>query len=254
MGTRVAPTYACIFMGDFEETFLSEKWQGTQPSLWKGFINNIFFIWNDSVENLQLFMKELNNHHDYIKFTANYDIGNKSVPFLDMQVSINENGFISTDLYKKDSARVTYLLPSSCHPQHITRNIPYSLAYRLKRICSEPEDFLKRLGELKQDLISRKYHPRIIDEAFSKVKNISRSRALEKVVQTKEQKTPLITTFHPNLPSLTQIVRKHHQVMINESLLNCGPGFVPVHMQDSINLSQTTADLQRYNINFSELI
>ena len=29
------------------------------------------------------------------------------------------------------------------------------------------------------------------------------------------------------------------------SLLNCGPGFVPV--QDFINLSQTTADLQRYN-------
>ena len=100
----------------------------------------------------------------------------------------------------------------------LTHNTEYSiqLGIWVEKRCSEPEDFLKTLGELKQDLISRKYHTRIIDEAFSKVKSISRSRALEKVVQTKEQKTPLITTFHPNLPSITQIVRKHHQVMINE--------------------------------------
>ena len=95
---------------------------------------------------------------------------------------------MKTDLYKKDTAKVTYLLPSSSHPNHISRNIPYSLAYRLKRICSDPEDFSKRLEELKQDLLSRKYHPRIIDEAFKNVCKISRSKALEKVTQVSEEK------------------------------------------------------------------
>ena len=69
---------------------------------------------------------------------------------------------------------------------------------------------------MKQDLLSRKYHPRIIDEAFDKLRSISRSKALEKVSLVKEQKTPLVTTYHPNLPSITQIVRKHHEVMVKD--------------------------------------
>ena len=86
-------------------------------------------------------------------------------------------------------------MPSSSHPSHITRNIPYSLGYRLLRICSDPSNFSRRLEELKQALISRK------DEALNKVKKIDRKKALEKVQLVKEQETPLITKFHPNLPS-----------------------------------------------------
>ena len=63
-------------------------------------------------------------------------------------------------------------------PSHGTKNIPYSLGYRLLRICSNYDNFIKRLGELKEDLISRKYHLKIIDEAF---KNIKRKKAIEKV-------------------------------------------------------------------------
>ena len=40
--------------------------------------------------------------------------------------------------------------------------------------------------------------------------------ALEKVDIEKEQKTPLITTYHPSLPSISNIVRKHWGVMTNE--------------------------------------
>ena len=123
MGTRVAPTYACLFMGEFETVFLQAKWNGVQPNLWKRYIDNIWFLWNDTIENLELFMKEINSHHDYIKFTANYDTASKLVPFLVMQVSIDKNCYSKTDLYEKETAKVTYLLPSSCHPSHVTCNI-----------------------------------------------------------------------------------------------------------------------------------
>ena len=84
-----------------------------------------------------------------------------------------------TDLHTKDTARVQHLVPSSSHPAHITRNIPYSLGYRLLRICSNPNDLSKRLEQLKKDLISRKYHSKVIDEAFQKLIRISRKKALE---------------------------------------------------------------------------
>ena len=216
MGTKLAPTYACLFMGWLEEDFLQRKWGGIQPKIWRRFIDDIFFLWNGSVQDLETFMSELNNHHSHIKFTANYNPETKIVPFLDMNVKINQNGFIETDLHTKDTARIQYLLPSSSHPAHITRNIPYSLDYRLLRICSNPSDFSKRLEELKTDLMSRNYHSKIICEAFHKVKKICRKKALEKVQKEKDQETPLITKFHPNLPSLSKIIKKHWEVMTSE--------------------------------------
>ena len=149
MGTRLAPTYACLFMGSLEEEFLQEKWFGVQPKMFKRYIDDLFFLWDGSIEDLELFIFELNHHHNHIKFTANYNLETKEVPFLDMKVRIDDNGFIQTDLHTKDTARVQYLLPSSSHPAHITRNIPYSLGYRLLRICSNPNDLSKRLEQLK---------------------------------------------------------------------------------------------------------
>ena len=126
-------------------------------------------LWTGSIEELRDFLEFINKQHKFIKFTSEFDQETRSVPFLDMQVSINAEGKIVTDLYKKKTARVQYLLPSSCHPRHVTENIPYSLAYRLLRLCSNRDTFTMRLQELRQDLISRDYHPRVISSAFERV-------------------------------------------------------------------------------------
>ena len=94
MGTKVAPTYACIFMGWLAKNFLEEKWSGTKPHMYKRYIDDIFFLWHSSVEELEMFINSLNQHHSHIKFTATYDSKTKTVPFLDMQVSIDKNGHI----------------------------------------------------------------------------------------------------------------------------------------------------------------
>ena len=68
-----------------------------------------------------------------------------------------------TDLYRKPTDKPRALLPSSAHPTHITSNIVYSMAFRLLRICSQEENFKKRLRELKEDfLIPRGYKSKII--------------------------------------------------------------------------------------------
>ena len=108
-----------------------------------------------------------------MKFKATFDPKTKMVPFLDLMVSVDKKGFIQTDLYRKETDRVQYLLPSSCHPAHITKNIPYSLAYRLLRICSKREWFVQRLDELRTYLLARQYHPKIIQMAFDRIMNIN---------------------------------------------------------------------------------
>ena len=57
------------------------------------------------------------------------------------------------------------------------------MGFRLRRICSEDEDFARRLLELKNILMSRGYNSRSIDDTFSRVKKLSREDCLRKVVK-----------------------------------------------------------------------
>ena len=216
------------------------NWNGTRPYLWRRFIDDIFFLWNSSAEELDLFIEHLNSQHAYIKFEATYDQELKKIPFLDMEVSV-ENNKIITDLYKKETARVQYLLPSSNHAAHVSRNIPFSLGYRLLRICTYPERFKHHLEGLRQDLISRDYLPKVIDDAFKKVCAIPREQALERVEKSKTERRPVLAiTYHPSLPSMTNIVRKHWEVMTNQShqLKRCFPQAPLVAYKRSKNIGE----------------
>ena len=76
-----------------------------------------------------------------------------AINFLDLNISINE-GKISTDLYKKDTSIPSALLPSSSHPEHVSKNIVFSMAFRLLRICSTPQLLDQRLLELQNEVYS----------------------------------------------------------------------------------------------------
>jgi hypothetical protein len=115
---------------------------------------------------------------------------------------INKDGYFETDLYKKDGSVVQYLLSASCHPSHITKNIPYSLAFSLLRICSDRATFLKRIEEMRQDLLSRTYHPKILESAFKRIlKGVKHFKKWKKTVKkTKTHHSSLHTTqnYHPS--------------------------------------------------------
>ena len=98
-----------------------------------------------------------------------YEPSTNSCNFLDLNISV-QNGKFVTDLYGKHTDKSRALLPSSAHPNHITTNIIYSMAFRLLRICSGEENFNKRLIELKEEfLMTRGYKSNIIDGQFKRI-------------------------------------------------------------------------------------
>ena len=218
MGTRAAPTFANLFMGAIECVALKE-WTGLQPRHFRRFIDDIFFLWNGSEKDLLDFIDYLNNFHPYLKFKASYDFVNKSVVFLDTVISITDDGFIKTDLYVKPGRKCNYLLPSSCHPSHICKNIPFSLALRLKRICSDANDFVKQLDVLKNTLLSRGYRNLFITEAFEKVKTIERKDALKRTEKKDVQRIVLSLPYDPRLPKISNILYRFWTVMIKNPRL-----------------------------------
>ena len=73
-------------------------------------------IWTEGLDNLKIFINYLNNIHSTIKFTSSHSSTN--IPFLDVNVSLTNDGNISTDLYTKPTDKHQHLLYSSCHPLH----------------------------------------------------------------------------------------------------------------------------------------
>ena len=118
IGTKFAPPYACIFMDQLETKFLEN--QNLKPLVWFRYIDDIFFIWIHSEENLRNFMAEFNLFSDDIKFT--YEYNKDSISFLDLKVILS-NGKLITSLYCKPTDCHQYLHYGSCHPEHTKRSI-----------------------------------------------------------------------------------------------------------------------------------
>ena len=175
MGTRVAPTYANLFMGKLEKLLLENCPEHLKRFLhtWKRYIDDILVIWTGSEEEFTEFFNFLNSFHATIKFDEpQHNREDNSCEFLDLKISI-EDGKIGTDLYRKDTAKPRALLPSSAHPGHITSNIVYSMGFRLMRICSTEQRFESRLAELKSNfLIPRQYNPKVIEAQFKRIRNL----------------------------------------------------------------------------------
>ena len=121
IGTKFAPPYACLFMDKIETAFLET--QQLQPLVWFRYIDDIFFIWTHGEQELQTFLRSLNEFHTDIKFT--YESSKESIAFLDLKVSV-KNSKIITDLYVKSTDRHQYLHYLSTHPNHTKGSVVFS--------------------------------------------------------------------------------------------------------------------------------
>ena len=128
----MTPSYANLFLGYFEANALENA--PFKPHTWLRYIDDIFMIWTEGLDNLKIFIDYLNNIHSTIKFTSSHSSTN--IPFLGVSVSLTDDGSLSSDLYTKPTDKHQHLLYSSCHPLHTKKAIPFSLALRLRRICS----------------------------------------------------------------------------------------------------------------------
>ena len=104
MGTKLAPSYANLFMTKFEEKYVYTY--PLQPKLWKRFIDDIFLIWPYGMDLLLEFIDHLNIVHPNTKFTS--DSSDTEISFLDLTIYIQQSQ-LHTRLYTKTTDRHMYL-------------------------------------------------------------------------------------------------------------------------------------------------
>ena len=222
MGTRMAPSYANLFMGRFEQHAIANALH--KLIIWWRFIDDIFLIWTEGEEHLKHFISHLNSIHPYIKFTHEYSNSpHQTLPFLDVQVHLSNN-HIETDLHTKPTDKHQYLLKTSCHPSHTKQTIPFSLFLRIRRISSNDAFFDNRSEELIKHLIKRGYSRKILQRDANRVRAIPRHATLQSQEQktTKADRTPFVISFNP-APKISSVVEKH--ITILQSSTNCKKAF-----------------------------
>ena len=99
MGTKMAPSFANLFLGIFEINALSNA--PFHVHTWWRFLDDIFMIWTEGLDHLKIFIDYLNNIHPTIKFTSSHSLTNVPFPRTDaLQTnrhdSINRIPFVVT--------------------------------------------------------------------------------------------------------------------------------------------------------------
>ena len=158
---------------------------------------------------------DVNNFHPALQFT--WEISGTSVSFLDILISINGDRLVTSVFYKPTDSH-SYLLYSSSHPNHTKRSIPFSQFLRLRRLCSEDEDFHTKSLEMRDFFVQRGYPTSLLDTAFSKASQIPRSETLTNPVTnvTENNQIPLVLTFHPFNFKVRDIIRKNFHILKND--------------------------------------
>ena len=197
IGAKVALPYAILFMAVLEEKILNKVKK--KRNVWWRYIDDIFF---------KEFLNEINSFHSTIKFTA--DWSKEKANFLDVEVTLN-NGVLSTDLFVKPSDTHQFLFPTSCHPYHCKKGIPYSQTLGPNRICSDNNNFDKRCNELESWLLEKGYSAKMVRKQVLRAREHSRESLLEKVKsESNQDKLTFNITYYPAFQNVRNILPDSH--------------------------------------------
>ena len=219
MGTKMAVAFANIFMADIETKMISQS--KTKPIEWKRFIDDIFSLWDSDKKEINLFIEQANNFHPTIKFTA--EISDNETTFLDTIIFKGERfrneSILDIRTHYKPTETFQYTHFTSSHPLGVKRGFIKGEALRLLRTNSSEATFEESISNFKSRLITRGYPHKMIQTTLSEVNFAKRQSALQQKKKTRKQILPFVTTYHPSVRNLKNILMQNWNLIQNQPLL-----------------------------------
>ncbi|XP_063800256.1 mucin-5AC-like [Pseudophryne corroboree] len=221
MGTRFAPSYANLFMAYWEEKAI---WHGEQLGaglvLWRRYIDDILFVWNGDLKDLDLFIEGLNNNPFNIRLTTT--ISQKEIMYLDLCIYI-ANGSINTKLYRKPTDSNGFIERTSQHHDHWLDGIPYSQLLRVKRNCTDSSTCESQMGDLCERFLEKGYSKESLAKAQERANTVDRKDLIQgtnqKVSRENDFKWSFITDFNSQYREIESIMKKHWMVLTKDPVL-----------------------------------
>jgi hypothetical protein len=229
MGTNVAPPYANIYVAKALEARareLSAYW----PAIYKRFIDDGFFVWEQDEASLHAFLHLLNTLVPSLKLS--WVISKTSVAYMDLQVTkvaqadgVTARLVVST--YQKPHNRYLYIPFNSFHRPSIFKGFVKAelLRYAVTNTVAAGFEHMKSLFYSR--LEDRGYPPSVLDEWFALVQHSDRERLLNKqplavAAGSQQSVPPVLVMFNGQFEmraSITSVVNavyarhKHHDAV-----------------------------------------
>jgi len=177
----------------------------------------------------------INYVHPSIKFT--YEYSRTKINFLDVTVLKDTKGYLSTDIYQKETDTHNYLQRNSAHPDHCMKSIPYSQFMRLKRIVSDPVRLKIRVKEYIEYFANSGYSRTKLEKTAQQILSDKQPKS-SKASHTENDKVRFITTYNKAMPNINSIIQKHWNIVqTNEKCRNTFKTNPQVVYKRSQNLS-----------------
>ncbi|KAK2846437.1 hypothetical protein Q5P01_009436 [Channa striata] len=215
MGKRFAPSYANIFMANWEEEALIKC--SKRPLHYLRYLDDIWGVWCHSEEEFEDFMVGLNSHDSSI--TLKHTIDHQSIDVLDTTVykgpSFAVSGKLDVKVFFKDTDTHALLFRSSFHPQHMFRGLVKSQLLRFHRICTQTNSFWEAVRLLFGALRKRGYSRSFLRRCLIKFK--------DEKIRTKRNIIPLITKYSSMSKILNRTLKLNYETFIGKKgiLTNC---------------------------------
>ena len=211
MGTKVAPSFANIFMGELERKLLASA--PYKPHTYLRFIDDIYMIWLGTETELQTFFTYCNNFHKIVKFTMEYS--RKQIAFLDTVTFHNNSEKLLFNLYCKPTDKHCYLKYNSYHPKNCKNSGPYSQFIRIRRICSLEAHFEEHAKNLILFYQKRDYPIELLKNSLQKAKLKSRTQLLQTTNgdTTPPKPIPLVLTYDTDNHVIQRAVRSFWPIL-----------------------------------------
>ena len=106
---------------------------------------------------------------------------------------------VATSIYYKETDSHSYLNFKSSHPFKCKASIPASQFLRLRKMCSEDDDFEEAATTMESFFVARGYPVTLVQEGKRKAASAPRALLLagKNANQTGTNRVPMVTTYHP---------------------------------------------------------
>ena len=183
IGKSISKPLAGIYMHWFEKTYVFGEDSKFKENIvfWKRQMDDIFFIWKGTKEDLELFVWQLNGVEYRVQFTLEVE-REGFLPFLDVGIT-SVDGRLKTKVYRKPTHTQQYINWNSNHPKNMLLGVLKGLIHRAHVICDEKEDLLEELELLRNVFICNGYPEHLVSATLKESWRRETLKAILKGVQ-----------------------------------------------------------------------
>lgn len=216
MGISPAPPYATIFFGIHELDMLP-SWTHRVP-FYKRFIDDVLGIWihhEDPATDRRLFNEFQAEINDFHGLEWDFTPLDNECNFMDVTLTINDDGGITSTLYEKALNLYLYIPPHSAHSPGVLAGLVMGNVLRMFQLCSHQADCQIKIQEFYRRLLKRGYKPSTLLPMFTKaIENARAHQARNDTEQTAiksarvsaaERQAYFHLLYHPDNPPAHQL-------------------------------------------------